>query len=135
MAEAFHRELPRTDKATDQRLRFGVFAAPIAWVLHEVIGVAVVGRACYGNAQLTAWQWITLGAVSIVAALVAVAGGLSAYRVFRQWENGARITRAEGWDRVEFVSLMGMFLSGFLLLNIIYFGVMPLVVDPCVRTI
>jgi hypothetical protein len=32
------------------------------------------------------------------------------------------------------MALAGVLVSGFLLLNILFFGIMPFIVDPCLRT-
>lgn len=134
MSRAYHREVSTTDKRTNRRLAFGVFAAPVAWFLHEIIGVAVTGRHCEAS-MIADWQWTVYVILPIVAAAIALAGLVTAYGVFRHNFQGKKITRVEGWGRVEFVAVFGVFLSSFLLLNIIYFGVMPFVVDPCVRSI
>lgn len=129
-------QVTRPDTATDRRLVFAVFAPPIAWFVHEVVGVSVVGRECDKADVLAAWQWITLVAVSVTAAAIAIAGFFVSLGIFRRWSRSSASARdAEGRGRVEFVALLGMFLSGLLLLNILYFGVMPFVVQPCLRAI
>lgn len=129
-------QVARPDAATDRRLAFAVFAPPLAWFVHEIVGVSVVGRECDQADVLATWQWATLIVVSAAAAAIAVAGFFAALRIFRRWTGGATsATHAEGRGRVEFVALLGMFLSALLLLNIIYFGVMPFVVQPCLRAI
>lgn len=140
MSRAVHREAPTADKSINRRLAFGVFATPVAWFLHEIIGVSIVGRNCQpaqgiGGGDIAAWQWTLLVIVPIAAAATALAGVIVAFRVFRKEDPGAKITRVEGWNRVQFVAVFGALLSSFLLLNIIYFGVMPFVVEPCVRII
>lgn len=132
MSRAMHEDLPRPDKRVERRLAFGVFAPPVAWFVHEIVGVSITGRNC--DAGLDGWQWAVLIGVSVAAAAVAVVAGLFSYRIFRGWTHGGSPTEAEGWDRVEFVSLFGMFISGLLLLNIIYFGAMPFVVESCLRS-
>lgn len=136
MTRAVHEEVPRADKRTNRRLAFAVFAAPVAWLLHEIIGVSIIGRHCAAGAtQLQPWAWTALIIVSLVAIVTATAAILAAFRVFRERSHGQKITRVEGWSRVEFVSVFGVFFNSFLLLNIIYFSVLPFVVDPCVRSI
>jgi hypothetical protein len=133
MTRAVHTEMPKVSKSTNRRLAFGVLAAPTAWLIHEIAGVAIVGRNCQLAEDISSWQWVALTGLTVFAAALAIAGGLSAFRVFRRYDPAGRVTRAEGCDRVEFVALFGIFISAFLLLNIIYFGVMPLVVEPCLR--
>lgn len=139
MSRAVHREVPKTTKSANRRLAFGVFAAPVAWTVHEMVAVALVGRTCQLGDELSNWQWTALTVLTVLAAILALAGLLTAYGAFRRWgrETGKRerLTRAEGWDRVQFVALTGVFVSAILLLNIIYFGVMPMIVEPCLRVI
>ncbi|MCW8195833.1 hypothetical protein F6455_13645 [Proteobacteria bacterium 005FR1] len=136
MTRAIHEEVPKSDKRTNRRLAFGVFAAPVAWLLHEIIGVSIIGRHCAaGAADLQPWAWIALVLLSAAAIVTAASAIITAWRVFRERFHGQSITRVEGWSRVQFVSIFGVFVSSFLLLNILYFSVLPFVVDPCVRTI
>ena len=135
MRYAVHREIPRTDRRTDRRLAFGVFAAPLAWLVHEIAGLAIIGRHCQDGGDLAGWQWTALVILPVAAAGIALAGVIVAFSTFRDVRPDSRITKVEGWSRVEFVAVFGAFLSGLLLLNIIYFGVMPFVVEPCVRLI
>lgn len=116
----------------DRRLLFAVLAAPAAWTVHEIVGVSIVGRTCAlgGSGTLAVWQTVVLGVVSIVAAAIAIASAWTALSIFRG-AGGTRITAAEGWNRVEFVALLGFFLSLLLLLGIVYFALTPLLVEPC----
>ena len=132
-APAVHRETPSPSKRTERRLWFGILGAPFAWTLHELVGSSVVGRRCVEEGALEAWQWATIIGVSILATLIAAAATWSAFRVYR--ENGSvRITKAEGWDRVEFMAIAGVIISAVLLINIILMGVMPAIVSPCMVT-
>lgn len=128
----------RPDRATERKLWFSILAPPAAWTVAEIVGAAIVGRTCGPSSlsgEMDTWQWIAALAVPIAGAAVAVAGLLVAIAVFRRWRtSGSRITRAEGWNRVEFMAMAGAIISFFLLLNIIFFAVMPLIVDPCMRT-
>lgn len=133
MTRAVHKEVPKTGRGTNIRLAFALFAGPVAWTAHQLVGVAVTGRACTG-ATLAAWQWTVLWVVTATAVGLTVAGIGVAYRAFRGWNRDTPVSHAEGWDRVEFLSLLAMFIGGYLLLNIIYFGIMPLLVDPCIAS-
>lgn len=136
----------RPDRGTERRLWFGLLAAPAAWTIAELVGYGVIGRACrplalprgfepvIGAAELQTGQWLVVLGLQAAAAAVAVAAILMAYGVFRRWTGRVPITRAEGWNRVEFMAIGGVIVSSALLLNIIYFGVMPLIVEPCMRT-
>lgn len=117
-------------RRTERRLWFALLAAPVAWMLHEVIGVSIIGRSCTAGA-LPSWKWVTLLSVSATALIVAIAAAVVAYRTFKGWTEGGKIATAEGWNRVEFMAQLGFFLSLLLLLNIVLFGIVPLMVNPC----
>lgn len=134
----------RPDPSTERRLWFGLLAAPLGWSVSEVVVFAVVGRRCAAGgsgagmessltASLHTWHWIVLLGVPLAAAALAVAALVTSVGVFRQWTGAIRITEAEGWSRVEFMAIAGAIVSTLLLLNIVYFAVMPLLVDPCMR--
>lgn len=133
MTRVIHEELPKPDRSVNRRLAYGVFAPPAAWFISEVAGVALAGRHC--GSALGSWGWIAMIGVSLLAIAVTASAAWIAYGVFRDWTRGGSPTEAEGLDRVEFVSLLGVFLSCLLLANIVFFAVMPFVVDPCLRTI
>lgn len=126
----------RPDKSTERRLWFSILAAPAAWTVAEVVAFAASGRKCgvHGTSgALGPLEWALVIGVPLAAALVAGAGLLVAIRVFRSWTGPVPITRAEGWNRVEFMAIAGAIISLLLLLNIVYFAVLPLIVDPCLR--
>jgi hypothetical protein len=132
-ADRLHDWTQEPPPGTERRLWFGILAAPVAWTLNELVGVSVVGRVC-GQQELSTLQWAVLFGLAAAAAAVALAAGLTAYRLFRRWTPDLKFTHAEGWTRVEFMAMMGVIISGFLLLNIVFFGIMPLFVNPCLRT-
>lgn len=135
MSEAVHQEVAATDRGTNRRLAIGVFAAPAAWLVHEVAGVALIGRHCSAGSSIPGWMWLVLIILPLAAAAAALAGVVAASGVLRRVNPGVPFTRVEGWSRVEFVAAFGVIFSSFLLLNIIYFGVLPFVVDICARII
>lgn len=126
----------RPDRETERRLWFSLLAAPLAWTAAQLGAYVVAGRDCGVQGPggvLDGWQWLAVLGIPAAAALVALAGLVVAVGVFRRWSGPVSITRAEGWNRVEFMSLVGAIVSVVLLLNIVFFGIMPLIVDPCLR--
>lgn len=132
-APAMHRETPSTSKATERRLWFGILGAPFAWTLHELVGVAVIGRRCVEEGALEGWQWATIIGVSVLALLIAAAAGLTALKIYRD-HNTLPIQKAEGWGRVEFMAIAGVIISFVLAVNILMMGVQPAIVQPCMVT-
>jgi len=120
-----------------RRLWFSILGPPTAWTLAELVGVASVRAICTtgnGPAALATWQWLLLLGIPVAAAIIAAAGLLVGVGSFCRTSGGMRFLHAEGVDRVQFMAMAGIIISSFLLLNIIYFGVMPVIVDPCLRT-
>ena len=134
MSRAVHTDVPVTDRSVNRRLGYAFFAPMTGWVIHEMIGVAITGRSCNAGAGVAGWQWVVLVIITALAVVLAVSAGLIALRVFHHWRREGGVLRAEGWDRVEFLSLFALFMSMLLLINIFYFGVMPVVIDSCLRT-
>lgn len=130
MNRAMHRTLLRPSPADRRWLIFAVFGAPVMWALNQTVGLTVVGHGCHrlGKAGLTG-----VAVISGIAMVVALAGLFSGYRVFRRYSGGERLFSAEGYQSVQFIALFGTFVSGLLLLNLIYFGLMPFLVNPCLR--
>ena len=117
-------------RAVEKRLLFGVLGAPIAWSVHEIVSVAVVGRRCEAGGLL-AWQWATFIGVSVLCLGVAVAAALTAYRMFASSPHERGLLASEGSNRVTFMALLGFFLSLILIVNIVFFGLVPGIVHPC----
>lgn len=119
----------------ERRLWFGLLAAPAAWTLHETAGYVIVARGCaLGGGELPAWAIAAVGGLSLLAAGVAAAGGVVAHGVFRKHTGSVPVTRTDGWGRVEIMAAAGVFVSAALLLNILMFGVLPFLLEPCAAT-
>ena len=126
-------EVKALPPSPEKRLWFGLLAGPAAWTLHEVGGYAVAANGCaLGADALPAWSWIGLAALTVVSLGTTAAAGWVALREFRRATGPVPVYRTEGWGRVEFMAAGGVFVSAALLLNMLMFGVMPLIVDPCV---
>jgi hypothetical protein len=119
--------------AVRRRLWFGILAGPLAWTVHELVGVAVIGRDCELDMGFAAWRWIVLAAVAVCSVLVTAAAAITALQTFRSWAGHANVFTTASRDSVEFLARFGLFVSLFLLFNIVLFGAAPLIVDPCVR--
>lgn len=117
----------------ERRLWFGILAGPTAWTVHEIASYAIAAESCGRAGELGAAGWFGLVGIDVLAAALTAAALRVAYGVFRAASGGGRITAAEGWGRVEFMAMAGVFTSALLLLNIIYFSIMPLLIDPCLR--
>lgn len=133
MSRTVHPNVPVADRGTNRKLAFGVLATPLAWFINEIAGVAIVGRDCAPGDSPSSVHWIAIGLVTLCALGIAIAGVITSWRVLHSRHSA--VFKAEGWNRVEFIALFGLFVSALLLLNMIFFGVMPLVVEPCMTAI
>ena len=128
------RPMPRVERGVRRRLIYALFAPPAAWALHEIVSLAILGRAC--DAPLSSAQWTGLVLISAAAVVSVAAAVMIGYRVFRHHRGGRDIFSAEGWEPIQFLALFATFTGSLLLLNILFFSVLPfLVVEPCMRSI
>lgn len=111
----------------EPRLAWIVLATPVAWFVHEIAAVALVGRSC--NATRPAELW-PLGVLAVAAGAIALGGALAARAVFKKAAAGD-IGTAESRNRTEFIAQLGFFLNLLLLLNIVLFALVPLLAGPC----
>lgn len=108
------------------RLWFGLLAAPFAWTAQGALGWFFGGRICTSMSIPSVRLAIAL--VSLAAAALAAWGLLTAWRSWRQ--TGDRGT-FEARDRVAFMSMAGIFVSGSFLLGTLWAGLTPLLIDSC----
>lgn len=124
---------------TSKTLWFGMFASPIIWSLHLLIGYSVAEAACMTNM----FDFTVLGVGGLLAFLIALTvlalGGIiwNAWWSYRSWRHYQALSPEEefplqAFDRDEFLALSGLLLSGIffflLLINLYPF----LVLRPCV---
>jgi hypothetical protein len=131
---------PRRDRASLAALWFGLFGAPLAWSVQELVNTPVVGHACYPKTEplpspsFHATVGFALG-VSVVTALVALAALLTAASTWRsvrrghQGEHAALLEVGEG--RTRFMALAGILLGVVFLLGIVMHAVPLFILPPC----
>jgi hypothetical protein len=132
---------PRREHAGFASLLFGLFGAPIAWSVHEMVSYGMASHACYPGAapRTTAlpqghWIWAALLAVNLIAIGVAAAAAVTSYRSWaatrRESAGNAPHLLEVGEGRTRFLALWGVLTSaGFVLaiaLDIIALLVVPL---------
>jgi len=124
---------------SSKTLWFGMFASPVFWSLHLLIGYSVSEAACMTNLLGFPIFGISALLVFLVAlTLLAMVGiAWNAWWSFRSWRFYARQNPEEefplqAYDRDEFLALSGLLLSGifFFLLLINLYPI--LVLRPCV---
>lgn len=124
-----------TEVRNSKTLWYGMFASPIIWSVHFLVGYAVAEAACATNFL----RFRILGQYALVVFLVAFTilamGGIvwNAWWSYRSWRFYAAQSPEEpfplqAFDRDEFLALSGLLLSGIffltLLLNIYPFFVL-----------
>jgi hypothetical protein len=130
---------------------FTLAAPAVAWTLGEILGYVVVGRYCQHRTSGLAAYFVPAG--PLVATILSAAMGLLtaialvlALRTLRALgerpDAGGIPIRADDaaapaieteptWGRARFTALAAALVSGLLLLNMIYWIIMPFLVDPC----
>lgn len=123
------------------RLWLGVLAAPVAWVVNELVGYPVVGGRCEAGRVgvfSTGSGAASVGgvAVSLVMIIVAVVGLVIAFQNWRAVTSGRGsngIVSASGrTSRVYFFGVAGLFVSILFGCGVLLFAISPLVVS-CTR--
>lgn len=121
-------------------LWFGLFGAPVAWSIQELVSYAVVAHACYPNLQPQPTQsisgaWSIALIVSLLTLLIGLAAGVTAYR---SWAN-SREERGNpehhplehGEGRTRFMALSGLIVSSIFLLNLVMNAAVLFLVPAC----
>ena len=108
----------------------GILGAPAAWVSQFLFGYSVTEIACNPGGRALAVDTFTLVA-TIAAAALALVGGLSALRVFRDTHEEATADTDPPLGRVYFLSIVGMVLSPLFLLIIVLSGLGVIVLSNC----
>jgi hypothetical protein len=122
---------PEPSRKTEKRLLFALFAAPIAWSIHEVASFGIIGRRCAAPGGLLTWQWVLFIGFGVLCFGLAAAGLVTAYRMFGYWPHKRGLFAPEVDNRVTFMAQLGFLLSLILLVNIVLFGIVPAIVHPC----
>ena len=98
-------------------LWFGLFGAPVAWSIQEMVGYAVVAHGCYPAADPKLVAMPNLWTIDLIVSVVMlVVGGLATLVGYRSWTwtRGAMPlvgSLEHGEGRVHFMALCGLILS------------------------
>jgi heme/copper-type cytochrome/quinol oxidase subunit 2 len=117
--------------ATSPRLWFAVAGAPVAWGLQFGIGYWISQTHCdqaAGGWTDAAQAWVVV--LTVVAALVALAGGLTALGLYRATREVDHEDGPPG-GRTHFLSIVGMAITPLFLFIIVMNGVGVNVLSPC----
>jgi heme/copper-type cytochrome/quinol oxidase subunit 2 len=114
----------------------GLFAAPAAWALQHVSGIELQYATCHDNTPGPAYDvhvdaW-TL-AVTIVAAAVAILGGLAAVAAWRATRE-ADDDDAPPAGRIHFLAVIGMTITPLFLAIILMSGLGEVFLPSCVQS-
>lgn len=128
----------RQTSVDHRRLWFG-FAASLAWGGLGVADILVTWQACalhdapFGVPMSHPAARVVYLALSLLSLAIAVAAGVMSWRTWRSLSGGGGIFRAEGYERREFMALMGLFMSVTLGMGIIWLTLPPLMLELCGR--
>lgn len=110
-------------------LLFGIAAAPVAWDTQLLFSVALSGHACYPRNKLLAaplWSglWSILLAISLAGIVLAIVGGLVAWRSWRHTREespgSAHHLLESGDGRTRFMAMCGMLTSALFLVALVF---------------
>jgi hypothetical protein len=137
------RNAPGGGAVSLRALWFGLFGAPLAWSIQELVSYATVSHACYPSWEpLTlprfAGTWTIAFVVSLLTLALGVAAALTAWRSWRRTkrqdreETDAEARQAEiGEGRTRFMAMSGLIVSGMVLYNMVLNGLTLFLVPPC----
>ena len=121
-------------------LWFGLFGAPVAWSIQELVSFAVVSHSCFPFWQpLTlpriAGTWTIALVVSLLTLALGAAAGATAWRSWRrtgsrQGEHAERQAEV-GEGRARFMALSGLIVSGMVIYNMVLNFLTLFLVPPC----
>jgi hypothetical protein len=126
------------DAAERRSLWFG-FAGSLAWGGLGVADILVTWQACglhdasYGVPMSHPGARAMYVVLSVLSLLIAIAAGFTSWRTWSLLSGHRRIVRAEGYERREFMALMGFFMSITLGMGIVWLTLPPLLLQLCGR--
>jgi hypothetical protein len=108
-------------------LWFGLFGAPVVWSIQLMLNFALVAHSCFPASEprttpIFGGLGFTVTLVSVVALVIALAAGTTAWR---SW----RATRREG--RTRFMAIAGMLVSGLFVLGVVMNSIPLFLVSLC----
>ena len=109
-------------------LWFGLFGGLTAWILHLAIGFVIVLDGC---ALGMSYLRLTIGIVTAVLALIALAAALVAYRTWGRVDEAGDGDVGDRRGRIRFMAVTGVWLSGLALLIIVLLGIPVALLNPC----
>jgi hypothetical protein len=117
------------------RLWFGLAAAPLAWMVAELAGYVLAARDCgRWRTGLAAYAVpnapVVVTAISLAMAALAAAGLAVALGSLRTADRVVPPSDVRA-GRARFMSVAGILVSALLLLNIVFFGLPPFLVNAC----
>ena len=121
-----------------RRLWFGTVGAAVAWALHGVVCEIISANACQngagslGSLSPLGVRWLLAG-ITIGFLAIAVASGIISFRNWRHVGSTGDLLHAEGPQREQFMSLIGIFVSVAFVVGIIWAGLPLIFLDICMK--
>jgi hypothetical protein len=106
----------------------GLLVAPVAFLLHLQINYALVPAVCGGRGGR-----VLLHAVAILFMLVAAGGAWIAWRNWRETGQDEPGEAANVLERSRFLSVVGLMLSGLVLIVLVAQWIPQFMINPCQR--
>jgi uncharacterized membrane protein len=112
-------------------LWFGLFGAPAAWSIQELVGYGVVAHACYPFEQpLLSVAMPSLVILDLlVSLLMLLLGALAGLTAYRSWTRTGE--HSNGESRTHFMALSGIILSVLFLFSILMNTILLFIQPAC----
>ena len=131
---------PHRHRVSLGALFFGLSAAPVAWNAQLLFGFALSAHACYPRdvpLALPIWNdlWWILMIINVVGIVLAIAGGLVAFRSWRRTFDEAPGSAHQlldtGEGRTRFLAMLGVLTSVLFVLALLFATAVDFVVPLC----
>ncbi len=119
-------------------LWFGTTAGAVAWALHGAACALISSEACvsgtgnWGALSADGVRWL-LAAITLGFLAIAIVGGLISFRNWLHLAESHDLVHAEGRGRVQFMALVGIFLSATFVIGIVWAGLPLIFLDVCTK--
>lgn len=104
-----------------------ILAGPILWFLNQQVNLVLVPWVCRSGA------YIALHGVTLACLLLTAAAGLIAFRNLRRIRQSHDSGSEPTFSRIQFMSLLGVMVSGLFVLVILAQGLPNFILDACQR--
>ncbi len=120
------------------RLWFGLAASAIAWASLGVLDIVITWRTCvhqeaFGGPSEHPAARVLYIALAVATILLVLVAGTTSYYNWRALSQQASFLHAKASDRMEFMALLGVFVSITLGMGVLWLSIPPFLLQFCGR--